>query len=339
MNPHSNSRASLALPGKQRRQSLRGLALGIVLGMLCLGAMPARVAAQTGCAGYPNTLTNGTPADATQVMANFNAIRDCVNQRAGGFRNRIINGNFAINQRGYVTNTVLANGAYAHDRWKAGSASTRYTFSQAVMDTTVTIAAGTLVQVVENVNVEGGSYTLSWSGSAQARVGVNNMAPSGAFAASPLAVSSAAAGQAITVEFNTGTLGVVQLEPSTTATAFERRPLPIELTMCQRYYERISFIANEVIGVGTVTVNFAPPLAQSIVIPWKVTKRAASAVTSSAAGTFAVAGAVASSTSFGANTDRAWGNFYASTGSTGASWTAVPVTATGAAWIEGNSEL
>lgn len=31
------------------------------------------------CAAYPNTLTNGTLADANQVMANFNTIRNCVN--------------------------------------------------------------------------------------------------------------------------------------------------------------------------------------------------------------------------------------------------------------------
>jgi hypothetical protein len=31
------------------------------------------------CAAYPNTLTNGTNADATQVMANFNSILNCAN--------------------------------------------------------------------------------------------------------------------------------------------------------------------------------------------------------------------------------------------------------------------
>jgi hypothetical protein len=34
------------------------------------------------CPAYPNTLTNGTLADANQVMANFNTIRNCVNALA-----------------------------------------------------------------------------------------------------------------------------------------------------------------------------------------------------------------------------------------------------------------
>jgi hypothetical protein len=34
------------------------------------------------CGSYPNTLTNGTNADATQVMANFTAILNCVNSLA-----------------------------------------------------------------------------------------------------------------------------------------------------------------------------------------------------------------------------------------------------------------
>ncbi len=35
--------------------------------------------------------------------------------------NRVINGNFAINQRGYASGAALAAGAYAHDRWRAGA--------------------------------------------------------------------------------------------------------------------------------------------------------------------------------------------------------------------------
>ena len=33
----------------------------------------------TNCSALPNSLTNGTTADATQVMANFNSLRDCAN--------------------------------------------------------------------------------------------------------------------------------------------------------------------------------------------------------------------------------------------------------------------
>lgn len=46
---------------------------------LLIGLSPAAHAQV--CSTYPFTLTNGTTADANQVMANFNAIRNCVNSQ------------------------------------------------------------------------------------------------------------------------------------------------------------------------------------------------------------------------------------------------------------------
>ena len=43
---------------------------------------PVAAHAALPCAAYPNTLTNGTLADANQVMANFNTILNCVNSLA-----------------------------------------------------------------------------------------------------------------------------------------------------------------------------------------------------------------------------------------------------------------
>ena len=40
-------------------------------------ALASASQAQAACA-LPYTITNGTPADATQVMANFNALADCI---------------------------------------------------------------------------------------------------------------------------------------------------------------------------------------------------------------------------------------------------------------------
>lgn len=155
-----------------------------------------------------------------------------------GFRNRLMNGNFTINQRVYVSTTATASGVYMHDRWKSTTAATAYTFTQGKPDTLITITAGTIAQVVEDVNVEGGVYTLSWSGTATARIAINGGAPAGGFAASPIVTSSATAGQAITVEFSTGTLGLVQLEPGSVATTFERVDFNTELVRCERYYEK-----------------------------------------------------------------------------------------------------
>ena len=157
------------------------------------------------------------------------------------FSNKIINGNFLINQRAYVSGATLAAGAYAHDRWKAGSGGCVYTFTQSTPDTTITITSGTLVQSIEDANIEGGAFTLCWMGSALARVG------GGSYAASPITLMLTAGVQA-NIEFGTGTLGQVALAKGSSPTAFERRPIGIELVLCQRYYSRrASSSSNDII--------------------------------------------------------------------------------------------
>lgn len=50
----------------------------VLIGAIALTLSSSAVLAQ-GCGSYPNTLTNGQPADATQVMANFSFVLNCVN--------------------------------------------------------------------------------------------------------------------------------------------------------------------------------------------------------------------------------------------------------------------
>ena len=76
--------------------------------------------------------------------------------------NRIINGNFAINQRGQVSGTALAAAAYGHDRWKAGASGCTYTFTAALPDTTITITTGSLTQIIEGGNIEPERGSTSW---------------------------------------------------------------------------------------------------------------------------------------------------------------------------------
>ena len=157
--------------------------------------------------------------------------------------NRIINGNFATNQRVYVSGTALpanptvANG-YGHDRWKAGANGCTYTFTAALPDTTITITANTLTQIIEAGMIEGGVYTLSWTGTAQARVYQGT--PTGSYAASPIVTASLTAGTNTIVEFNTGSVGRVKLEIGAVATPFNRQSLAKSLADCQRYYQLLS---------------------------------------------------------------------------------------------------
>ena len=154
-----------------------------------------------------------------------------------GMRNRVINGGFVLNQRAYASAGSLSAGVYAHDRWKAGAGGAAYTFTQgsAGVATTITITSGTLIQVIEGCNVpEGGTYTLSWTGTAQAKVNA------GSNAVSPITVTGLTAGSNVTLEFATGTVGKVQFEIGSTATPFEFRDFGREVALCYRYYYKVT---------------------------------------------------------------------------------------------------
>jgi len=154
--------------------------------------------------------------------------------------NVIINGDFRINQGGYVSAAVLAAAAYGHDQWKAGASGGDYSFTQLKSSTQITIASGkSLIQPIEDINVVGGSYVLSWTGTAQARAGVNTLTPAGAYAASPLLITGQTAGTVMSVEFNAGTLGTVKLESGSLVTPFVMRPADEELLRCFRYWEKL----------------------------------------------------------------------------------------------------
>jgi len=237
----------------------------------------------------------GTPGGSTtQVQYNSsgafagsaNLTFDGTNLTSGGTvvmastfkRNILINGNFLINQRVYVSGTATASGTYMHDRWKSTTTNSNYTFTQGTPDTTITIAAGTIAQIVEDKNVAGGVYTLSWTGTTTARIAVNGGTTSGSYAASPITTSSATAGQTITVEFSTGTLGKVQLEPGTIATPYERQLFSDQLAQCQRYYEKSYLYGTApgaAVGAGSNGIVFTSNSLTAWVFasPFQVAKR------------------------------------------------------------------
>lgn len=176
-----------------------------------------------------------------------------------GFRNRVINGNFAINQRAVSGTVTLAAGIYGHDRWKAGAAGCTYTFATANNVTTLTISAGSLQQVVEGLNLESGTYALSWSGTATGKIGAGSLSASGV-------TQAVTGGTDTTIEVSTGTLSKVQLEVGS-ATTFEQRPNGIELALCQRYC--LGIAANAIFAQA----NPFNATGISIYIPTPVTMR------------------------------------------------------------------
>ena len=167
-----------------------------------------------------------------------------------GFRNAIINGNFGINQR-VVSGTVsLAAGAYGHDRWKAGASGCTYTFATSENVTTITISAGSLIQVVEGLNLMTGTYSLSWQGTAQGKIGAGSYGNSGI-------TGSVTGGTNLNIEFGTGTLSLVQLEKGTVATPFEFRSIGQEEILCKRYYQGLSTTSGICYDSGGVQWSYS----------------------------------------------------------------------------------
>jgi len=159
-----------------------------------------------------------------------------------GFRNKLRNAAFAINQRACAGAVSLAAGAYGHDGVKAGSGGAVYTFAASGVDTVIAVSSGSIILPVEANLIEGGGYRIAHDGTAAVRVWQGTgFAGSGTYLAAGRAAGGAAIGPLTAavqtnVEFSAGTVLRPQLEQGAATTTFERRPHAIELFLCQRYY-------------------------------------------------------------------------------------------------------
>lgn len=141
--------------------------------------------------------------------------------------NLIDNSNFAINQKGVSGTVSLAAGVSGHDRWCGGAAGCTYTFASSGGITTITISAGSLVQVIDGLDLETGTYTVSHGGTSQLRV------YGGAYAAGPIAVS-ATGGTKLSIEFGPGTVKQVCMVSGTTPGVWTKESLADEFVRCAR---------------------------------------------------------------------------------------------------------
>jgi hypothetical protein len=205
--------------------------------------------------------------------------------------NLIINGNFTINQRAYVSAANLASGTYGFDRWKSNYTNTTLTYTSAPAGQSVTInSGGGLQQIVEQANMPAGTYTLSFSGTATGRI-YNVGATPPSYAASP--ISFTADGSAnVTVEFtasgSTKTLSKVKLEAGASATAFSYAGETIEgeLANCQRYFNVVRSSEGSAYngyGIGLIYSTNEPTFLQVHAVKMRTTP---SLTASSTAGDF-----------------------------------------------------
>jgi len=154
------------------------------------------------------------------------------------FRNRIINGDLSnpINQRG--AGSITASTGYTYDRWYYDGTS--------------------LYQGIEDKNVNDGTYVISWQGSgfnAYWKLSTDTTANNGPDSTSGFSsalssgdtftVSGSGTGNHLWIKFSLdtaldfSTLDKVMVEEGTVPTPFEHRPYGMELSLCQRYYQKI----------------------------------------------------------------------------------------------------
>jgi hypothetical protein len=191
----------------------------------------------TSLLGSGNITIDTTPAAGsitTAMLANnsVTAVKMANSGAEFGMRNRLINAQGIINQRGYVsgTATTVAN-QYTLDRWRVVTSGQNLTFTTTNNVTSFTAPAGGVEQVIEGLNLETGTYVLSWTGTATATVGGTSVANGGTIAVT--------GGANLIISFTGGTFSLPQFEKGTQATAFEWRPYGTELALAQRYFQSI----------------------------------------------------------------------------------------------------
>ena len=180
-------------------------------------------------------------------------------------KNRLINAQGLINQRGYVSGTATSGAnQYTVDRWRVVTSGQNLTFSTSANEVTFTAPAGGVEQVIEGLNLESGTYVLSWTGTATATVGGSAVTNGGTV--------TVTGGTNTTVKFSSGTFKNAQFEKGSTATSFDYRPYGTELQLCQRYYVKFGADGTAFASWGNGVAN-ASNSVQACVVRLPVTMR------------------------------------------------------------------
>ena len=198
---------------------------------------------------------------------------------SGGFsfKNRLINANPIINQRVYVSGTATSGAnQYTLDRWRVVTSGQNVSWTDSGLTRIVTCPAGGFEQVIESLNIEGGTFVLNWTGTATATVNGTAVLKGGTF--------TLPANTNATVRFSSGTLSEPQLEAGSVASPFERIDYGRQLIQCQRYFYKTTGGSNTrhaISGNGSLAQCFPT-------VFFKVTMRTTPSVSVSSASHFNV---------------------------------------------------
>ena len=155
-----------------------------------------------------------------------------------GYKNLLINPNGLINQRGYISGTAtVADNEYTLDRWRVVLTGEALTFSTTDNVTTFTAPLNGVEQVIEDINVISGNYTLSFTGTATATISQSSDNITYTEITANADGNYALVGGLYTkIALVNGTFSLIQFEQGLVATPCEKRPYGLELSLCQRFY-------------------------------------------------------------------------------------------------------
>jgi hypothetical protein len=144
-------------------------------------------------------------------------------------RNYLDNAGGLINTRSYVSGTATtAANQYTLDRWRVVASGQNLQFTTGVGTAqTMTAPAGGVEQLTDAYGMDGGVFTLSWTGTATATV-------NGASVANGAAVTIPA-NSYTSVKFFSGTFSKPQLTKGTAAVPFVPANIATDVAVCSRY--------------------------------------------------------------------------------------------------------
>lgn len=239
-----------------------------------------------------NPVSNASQIDS--VVMNENGDNVATTSNLVGFKNYIINGGFDVWQRGTSFSTATY-GAYTADRWYNQSpngttlnaamsgiignrkllfnVSTPDFISNAGITTIIengaNILAGKTITVSFNVrnqttsgtvNIVIGSFSSSTVGASHTQNIIKNVTTSTQRVSHTFILPSSMANAHLGVTISPSTthtyeISAVQLEEGSVATPFENRPYGLELSLCQRYYQKTFVSARSYATAASQIIN------------------------------------------------------------------------------------
>jgi hypothetical protein len=174
--------------------------------------------------------------NASNAVSTANATSTAMNSLPLG-TNLLHNARFQVNQRGKASGTAAAAGYdMSLDRWRivvSGQAATWAVVNNSYY--TVTCPAGGYEQVLEGLDILGGSYYVSWTGTATCEMG----AVGSATAVANGSVVTLAAGANIQFRWKSGTLSLPSIVQGTHAQTVQWLTYAQEMHRCQLYWRRV----------------------------------------------------------------------------------------------------